>query len=80
MKDTKMNKEQEEYTEMTVSLAQAAHSQIKNVADKLDVNYSDAIALFNIVTNDKLVYLLTQRLSSDGNRSAAPEENKQDTP
>ena len=80
MTDTKMNKDQEEYTEMTVSLARAAHDQIKNVADKLDIGYSDAIALFNIVTNDKLVYLLTQRLSSDGNRSAAPEETEQDTP
>ena len=80
MKDTKMNKEQKEYAEMTVSLAQAAHSQIANIASKLDVSYSDAATLFNIVTNDKLVFLLTQRLSSDGNRSAAPEENKQDTP
>ena len=80
MKDTKMNKEQKEYAEMTVSLAQAAHSQITNVAGKLDVSYSDAATLFNIVTNDKLVFLLTQQLSSDGNRSAAPEENKQDTP
>jgi hypothetical protein len=80
MKDTKMNKEQEEYTEMTVSLAQAAHGQIKNVSAKLDIGYSDAAALFSIVTSDKLVYLLTQHLSSDGSRSAAPEENKQDTP
>ena len=80
MKDTKMNKEQKEYAEMTVSLAQAAHSQITNVAGKLDVSYSDAATLFNIVTNDKLVFLLTQHLSPDGNRSAAPEETKQDTP
>ena len=71
-----MNKEQKEYSEMTVSLAQAGHSQIKNVAKELDISYSDAATLFQVVTIDKLVYLLTQGISSDGNRNTAPEESK----
>ena len=80
MSDTKMTKEQEEYAEVTVSLAKAADVQIRNVAKSLKVSYTNATMLFNIVTSDKLVYLLTQYISSDGNRSAAPEEKKQDTP
>ena len=80
MSDTKMHKEQQEYADVTVSLAKAADKQIRNVADELNISYSNAATLFSIVTNDKLVYLLTQMFSSDGNRSAAPEESKQDTP
>ena len=71
-----MTKEQEEYADVTVALAKAADIQIKNVAKKLNIGYSDAATLFSVVTNDKLVYLLTQYISSDGNRSAAPEESK----
>ena len=71
-----MTKEQEEYSEITVSLAKAADGQIKNVAKELSISYSDAATLFQVVTNDKLVYLLTQVLSSDGNRNTAPEESK----
>jgi len=71
-----MTKEQEEYSDMTVSLAKAADGQIKNVAKELSISYSDAATLFQVVTNDKLVYLLTQVLSSDGNRNTAPEESK----
>jgi len=71
-----MTKEQEEYADVTVSLAKAADFQIKNVAKKLKISYSDAATLFHVVTNDKLVYLLTQYISSDSNRSAAPEESK----
>ena len=80
MSDTKMNDTQKEYAEMTVSLAEAANMQIKNIATKLKIKYSDAARLFQIVTEDKLVYILTQMTSPDGNRSAAPEESKQDTP
>jgi len=71
-----MTKEQEEYSEITVSLAKAADGQVKNVAKELSISYSDAATLFQVVTNDKLVYLLTQVLSSDGNRNTAPEESK----
>ena len=76
MNDTKMTKEQKEYSEITVSLAKAADIQIKNVAKELSISYSDAAMLFHVVTNDKLVYLLTQYISSDGNRNTAPEESK----
>tara|TARA_R100000656_G_scaffold95495_1_gene69327 strand:- start:426 stop:656 length:231 start_codon:yes stop_codon:yes gene_type:complete len=76
MSDNKMTKEQEEYSEITVSLAKAADGQVKNVAKELSISYSDAATLFQVVTNDKLVYLLTQVLSSDGNRNTAPEESK----
>ena len=75
-----MTKEQEEYSDMTVSLAKAADGQVKIIAKELKVSYSDAAMLFHVVTNDKLVYLLGQRVASDSNRRAAPEESKQDTP
>ena len=71
-----MNKEQKEYSEITVSLARAGHDQIKNVAKELSISYSDAAILFQVVTLDKVVYLLTQGISSDGNRNTAPEESK----
>ena len=71
-----MTKEQKEYADMTVSLAKAADGQIKNLAKELNISYSDATTLFQVITNDKLIYMLTHYISSDGNRNTAPEESK----
>jgi hypothetical protein len=76
MSDNTMTKEQKEYADMTVSLAKAADGQIKNLAKELNISYSDATTLFQVITNDKLIYMLTQYISSDGNRNTAPEESK----
>tara|TARA_R100001594_G_scaffold86530_1_gene120957 strand:- start:270 stop:500 length:231 start_codon:yes stop_codon:yes gene_type:complete len=73
------NKDYKEYKEFMARVCTVAHEETNDLKKKLDITKDQAIGLYIITMIDKLTSTLAMT-SSDGNRSAAPEESKQDTP
>jgi len=70
-----MTNEEKHYKEMTLTVAKAAHEQVKEIASELKIEYSDAMALLQTITVDKLTYGIAQTLSPEDNRSAVDGEH-----
>ena len=70
-----MTNEEKHYKEMTITVAKAAHEQVKEIASELKIEYSDAMALLQTITVDKLTYGIAQALSPEDNRSAVDGEH-----
>ena len=60
---------------MTITVAKAAHEQVKEIASELKIEYSDAMALLQTITVDKLTYGIAQTFSPEDNRSAVDGEH-----
>ena len=60
---------------MTITVAKAAHEQVKEIASELKIEYSDAMALLQTITVDKLTYGIAQAFSPEDNRSAVDGEH-----
>jgi len=60
---------------MTITVAKAAHEQVKEIASELKIEYSDAMALLQTITVDKLTYGIAQTFSPENNRSAVDGEH-----
>ena len=60
---------------MTLTVAKAAHEQVKEIASELEIGYSDAMALLQTITVDKLTYGIAQTLSPENSRSAVDGEH-----
>ena len=73
------NKDYKEYKEFMARVCTVAHEETNDLKKKLDITKDQAIGLYIITMIDKLTSTLAMT-SSDSNRSAAPEESKQDTP
>ena len=70
-----MTNEEKHYKEMTITVAKAAHEQVKEIASELKIEYSDAMALLQTITVDKLTYGIAQAFSPEDNRSAGDGEH-----
>jgi len=70
-----MTNEEKHYKEMTITVAKAAHEQVKEIASELKIEYSDAMALLQTITVDKLTYGIAQTFSPENNRSAVDGEH-----
>lgn len=70
-----MTNEEKHYKEMTITVAKAAHEQVKEIASELKIEYSDAMALLQTITVDKLTYGIAQTFSPEDNRSAVDGEH-----
>lgn len=70
-----MTNEEKHYKEMTITVAKAAHEQVKEIASELKIEYSDAMALLQTITVDKLTYGIAQALSPEDSRSAVDGEH-----
>jgi hypothetical protein len=70
-----MTNEEKHYKEMTMTVAKAAHEQVKEIASELKIEYSDAMALLQTITVDKLTYGIAQAFSPEDNRSAVDGEH-----
>tara|TARA_A100001515_G_scaffold95866_1_gene76903 strand:- start:1123 stop:1365 length:243 start_codon:yes stop_codon:yes gene_type:complete len=70
-----MTNEEKHYKEMTITVAKAAHEQVKEIASELKIKYSDAMALLQTITVDKLTYGIAQTFSPEDNRSAVDGEH-----
>ena len=70
-----MTNEEKHYKEMTLTVAKAAHEQVKEIASELKIDYSDAMALLQTITIDKLTYGIAQTFSPEDNRSAVDGEH-----
>ena len=70
-----MTTEEKHYKEMTITVAKAAHEQVKEIASELKIEYSDAMALLQTITVDKLTYGIAQAFSPEDNRSAVDGEH-----
>tara|TARA_R100000742_G_C4201884_1_gene30749 strand:- start:149 stop:391 length:243 start_codon:yes stop_codon:yes gene_type:complete len=70
-----MTNEEKHYKEMTITVAKAAHEQVKEIASELKIEYSDAMALLQTITVDKLTYGIAQAFSPEDNRSAVDGEH-----
>ena len=70
-----MTNEEKHYKEMTITVAKAAHEQDKEIASELKIEYSDAMALLQTITVDKLTYGIAQTFSPEDNRSAVDGEH-----
>ena len=70
-----MTNEEKHYKEMTITVAKAAHEQVKEIASELKIQYSDAMALLQTITVDKLTYGIAQAFSPEDNRSAVDGEH-----
>lgn len=70
-----MTNEEKHYKEMTLTVAKAAHEQVKEIASELEIGYSDAMALLQTITVDKLTYGIAQTLSPENSRSAVDGEH-----
>ena len=70
-----MINEEKHYKEMTITVAKAAHEQVKEIASELKIEYSDAMALLQTITVDKLTYGIAQAFSPEDNRSAVDGEH-----
>ncbi len=60
---------------MTLTVAKAAHEQVKEIASELKIEYSDAMALLQTITVDKLTYGIAQTFSPENSRSAVDGEH-----
>ena len=60
---------------MTITVAKAAHEQVKEIASELKIEYSDAMTLLQTITVDKLTYGIAQAFSPEDNRSAVDGEH-----
>ena len=60
---------------MTITVAKAAHEQVKEIASELKIEYSDAMALLQTITVDKLTYGIAQTFSPENSRSAVDGEH-----
>ena len=70
-----MTNEEKHYKEMTITVAKAAHEQVKEIASELKIEYSDAMALLQTITVDKLTYGIAQTFSPENSRSAVDGEH-----
>ena len=70
-----MTNEEKHYKEMTITVAKAAHEQVKEIASELKIEYSDAMTLLQTITVDKLTYGIAQAFSPEDNRSAVDGEH-----
>jgi hypothetical protein len=70
-----MTNEEKHYKEMTITVAKAAHEQVKEIASELKIEYSDAMALLQTITVDKLTYGIAQAFSPENSRSAVDGEH-----
>ena len=70
-----MTNEEKHYKEMTLTVAKAAHEQVKELASELKRDYSDAMTLLQTITVDKLTYGIAQTLSPENSRSAVDGEH-----
>ena len=70
-----MINEEKHYKEITITVAKAAHEQVKEIASELKIEYSDAMALLQTITVDKLTYGIAQAFSPEDNRSAVDGEH-----
>jgi hypothetical protein len=70
-----MTNEEKHYKEMTLTVAKAAHEQVKELASELKIDYSDAMTLLQTITIDKLTYGIAQTLSPENSRSAVDGEH-----
>lgn len=70
-----MTNEEKHYKEMTLTVAKAAHEQVKEIASELKIDYSDAMTLLQTITIDKLTYGIAQTLSPENSRSAVDGEH-----
>jgi hypothetical protein len=73
------NKDYKEYKEFMARVCTVAHEETNDIKKQLDITKDQAIGLYIITMIDKLTSTLAMT-SPDGNRSAAPEESKQNTP
>ena len=60
---------------MTLTVAKAAHEQVKELASELKIDYSDAMTLLQTITIDKLTYGIAQTFSPENSRSAVDGEH-----
>ncbi len=70
-----MTNEEKHYKEMTLTVAKAAHEQVKEIASELKIDYSDAMTLLQTITIDKLTYGIAQTFSPENSRSAVDGEH-----
>ena len=70
-----MTNEEKHYKEMTLTVARAAHEQVKEIASELKIDYSDAMTLLQTITIDKLTYGIAQTFSPENSRSAVDGEH-----
>jgi hypothetical protein len=70
-----MTNEEKHYKEITITVAKAAHEQVKEIASELKIEYSDAMTLLQTITVDKLTYGIAQAFSPEDNRSAVDGEH-----
>ena len=70
-----MINEEKHYKEITITVAKAAHDLVKEIASELKIEYSDAMALLQTITVDKLTYGIAQALSPEDSRSAVDGEH-----
>ena len=70
-----MTNEEKHYKKITITVAKAAHEQVKEIASELKIEYSDAMTLLQTITVDKLTYGIAQAFSPEDNRSAVDGEH-----
>jgi hypothetical protein len=70
-----MTNEEKHYKEITITVAKAAHEQVKEIASELKIDYSDAMTLLQTITIDKLTYGIAQTFSPENSRSAVDGEH-----
>lgn len=71
-----MSNERTEFYKMVTNVTAETNKTVTHVQKELGIQYAEALSLLNLCTLERLLYAV----SSASNRSAADEENKQDTP